>query len=160
MWEMKLLDYTKSGWILWEISDVDVIHKTRPLWNYPVTLSAFYLQAHIFDVKHYRIVPNFREIKFSQIGLLQIFAEINFADEGFLLATPIYAAACTIRADSCLQRHPQLLASGSKRFCSGANFVLEPSQFRSPTTLLKLKTNASFSCTSTGFIAANMWWWK
>ena len=72
--------------------------------------------------------------------------EINFADKGFPLATPIYAAACTIRADSCLQCHPQLLASGSKRFCSGANFVSETSQFHSPTTTpLKLKTPATLT---------------
>jgi len=41
------MDYTKSAWILCKISDVDVSHKTRPLWNYPVTLSAFHSQAHI-----------------------------------------------------------------------------------------------------------------
>ena len=39
---------------------------------------------------NYRIAPNFRGIKFSRIGLLQIFTEINFADEGFPLATPIF----------------------------------------------------------------------
>ena len=31
----------------------------------------------------YRIAPNFRGTKFSRISLLQIFAEINFADQGF-----------------------------------------------------------------------------
>ena len=36
----------------------------------------------------YRIAPNFRGTKFSQISLLQIFAEINFVDQGFPLATP------------------------------------------------------------------------
>ena len=47
-----------------------------------------WLLGYIRAVK-YRIAPNFRGIKFSRIGLLQIFAEINFADEGFPLATPI-----------------------------------------------------------------------
>ena len=57
-------------------------------------------------------------------------------------------SCCTIRADSwSVQRHPQQLASGSKRFCSGANFVLEPSRFRSPTTPLKLKTPATLTNT-------------
>ena len=35
-----------------------------------------------------RIAPNFRVKNFSQIGLLHIFAEINFADQGFPLAMP------------------------------------------------------------------------
>ena len=37
----------------------------------------------------YRIAPNFRGRKFSRIGHLQIFAEINFADRRFQLTTPI-----------------------------------------------------------------------
>ena len=53
----------------------------------------------------YRIAPNFRGTKFSRIGLLQIFAEINFADQGFPLATP-----STIYSQS-QQRHARLLAS-------------------------------------------------
>ena len=35
----------------------------------------------------YCIAPNFRGTKFSRIGLLQIFAEKNFADKGFPLVT-------------------------------------------------------------------------
>ena len=41
----------------------------------------------INDVYIYCIVPNFRGTKFSRIGLLQIFAEKNFADKGFPLVT-------------------------------------------------------------------------
>jgi len=42
--------------------------------------------AYALDV--YRIAPNFRGKIFSQISLLQFFAEINFADQGFPLAMP------------------------------------------------------------------------
>ena len=35
-----------------------------------------------------------------QIGLLQIFVEINFVDQGFSLAMPTFVAACTICAHS------------------------------------------------------------
>ena len=38
--------------------------------------------------RFYHIVPNFRGTTFSWISILQIFAEINFVDEGFSLATP------------------------------------------------------------------------
>ena len=34
------------------------------------------------------IIPNFRGAKFSRIGLLKHFAEINFADQRFLMAVP------------------------------------------------------------------------
>ena len=34
-------------------------------------------------------MPNFRGAKFSRIGLLKHFAEINFADRRFLMAAPI-----------------------------------------------------------------------
>ena len=37
----------------------------------------------------YRIAPNFRGAKFSRIGLLKHFAEINFADQRFLMAVPV-----------------------------------------------------------------------
>ena len=39
--------------------------------------------------KLYRIAPNFRGAKFSRIGLLKHFAEINFADQRFLMPVPV-----------------------------------------------------------------------
>ena len=41
-------------------------------------------------VCNYCIVPNCRGAKFSRIGLLKHFVEINFADQRFLMATPIF----------------------------------------------------------------------
>ena len=38
----------------------------------------------------YRIAPNFQGAKFSRIGLLKHFAEINFADQRFLMAMPVF----------------------------------------------------------------------
>ena len=39
---------------------------------------------------YYRIAPNFRGAKFSWIGLLKHFAEINFTDQRFLMAVPVF----------------------------------------------------------------------
>ena len=38
----------------------------------------------------YRIVPNFRGAKCLRIGLLKHFTEINFADQRFLMAVPVF----------------------------------------------------------------------
>ena len=38
----------------------------------------------------YRTAPNFRGAKCSQIGLLKHFTEINFADQLFLMAVPVF----------------------------------------------------------------------
>ena len=57
--------------------------------------------------------------KLSRIGLLQIFVEINFEDQGFPLAMPSLAAAYTI----CSHSHNNTILSKFKYFCSGPNFV-------------------------------------
>ena len=38
----------------------------------------------------YRIAPNFRGAKFSRIVLLKHFVEMNFADQQFLMAVPVF----------------------------------------------------------------------
>ena len=86
-------------------------------------------------LNNYRIAPNFQGTNFSRICLLQIFAEINFVDEEFSLATPTLGSRMYY---SCrfvpIRGHNAILscsfASRSKRFCSG-KLRLEPSRFRS-----------------------------
>ena len=44
----------------------------------------------IIAIRPYRIEPNFRGAKFSRIGLLKHFVEINFAEQRFLIAMPVF----------------------------------------------------------------------
>ena len=64
--------------------------------------------------RNYRIAPNFRGTKFSRISLLQIFVEINFADQGFPLAMPSLVGCLInylliVAAMPCLAAHFTLL---------------------------------------------------
>ena len=85
------------------------IWPSRFSWKFIVVLQVvhqkYWFIYRLSDTRYYRIAPNFRGTKFLWIGLLQIFAEINFADQGFPLATP-----STIYPQS-QQRHARLLAS-------------------------------------------------
>ena len=45
---------------------------------------------YMYGMRNYRIAPNFQGAKFSRIGLLKHFAEINFADQRFLIAVPVF----------------------------------------------------------------------
>ena len=71
----------------------------------------------------YHIAPNFWGTKFTQINLLQIFTEINFADWGFSLTPPIFDSCVHNLCSQLQQHHAQLLVYKSKCFCSGMDFV-------------------------------------
>ena len=78
----------------------------------------------------YRIAPNFWRTKFSWIGLLQIFAEMSFADQGFPFATPSLGGRylLTVAATPCSAAHFTLLVElRLVQYCkSGIAIILFP----------------------------------
>ena len=86
--------------------------------------------AYALDV--YRIAPNFQGKIFLQVGLLQIFAEINFVDQGFPLAMPSLGG-----------RLIQYLLTVAEMPCSAARFALLVELCLGPSWFVRLSSSTT-----------------
>ena len=103
------------------------------LWYHAVTMIKYITYSTKF----------FEGKKFSWIGLFQIFAEINFADEGVPLAMPTLAVACTVCDHSCNNAMLSCLLPNWSTFAQGqtsSRAFLVSFVWSSSTTRLKLET--------------------